>query len=512
MSSPNKSPVTSDKNRPVLGEGEFRFPTTLAQQALWYLDRLEPGNPAWNIAVRFRIRGPLKPSLLERAINDIVRRHEILRTTFSFLDGTPAQTVHASAHIPLPVDDLSAIPAHERDSEEERRTIIEGEKPFDLKTGPLIRARLLRFGHQEHMLIVTMHHIVSDGWSIGLFSDEIGCHYQAYVEGKPSTAPQLPFQYADYAVWKAERERSAALEEHRTYWAAKLANLPICEIPPDRERPPLKTHNGYILSTLLPDTLSGALSDFSHEHGCTLFTTCLTALKMFIAHQARTTDVCVGTLLAGRERVELENLIGVFINTIVLRTDLSGDPNFLELLTRVRATLEEGLAHQDLHFQQVVEVLRPKRDLSRPTLYGINFIYQRDFVKPIEVAGLTMAPVPSKSPGAIYDLNFFMVRRSDGWRLSCEYNCDLYEAASISRMLGQIRSLLEQIVGNPERKLSQFAYPDDVGEPLPPFVPKAEALRRHEYSSSATAVLGMEQRKAAAPKALQPVLAAEGQI
>jgi non-ribosomal peptide synthetase component F len=215
------------------------------------------------------------------------------------------------------------------------------------------------------------------------------------------------------------------------------------------------------------------LAALARNQGCTLYTLSLAALKILIAHYTRQHDIYVGTLFAGRDRVELEPLIGPFINSIILRTDLSGNPTFEELLARLRRTVEEGLAHQDLHFQQVVEALRLKRDPNRPTVYSINFIYQRDFVKPLQFAGLSMTPVPSKSPGAIYDLNFFMVQRSDGWRLSCEYNCDMYEAVAVNRMIGQLRHLLEQIAAKPNRKLSEFDFPVDVSHPLPPFVPRS---------------------------------------
>lgn len=456
--------------RGSLSDPEFAFPTTIAQQALWYLDRLTPGDPAWNIAVRFRIAGPLDISILERSINVVVRRHEILRTTFSFNDGAPTQIVHSKGSILVSLDDLSYLPPGPRDAEEEKRAIAEAALPFNLKTGPLLRARVLRLRKDEHVLLVAMHHIVSDGWSIGVFSDEVGAHYSVFAKGAPPLK-DLSLQYADYSIWQNKRAESSTLEEHRSYWRDKLANLPLCEIPPDHPRPPLKTNDGYILSTVLPVPLTDALSDLAHKQGCTLFALALAALKMLIAHCARQDDIYVGTLVAGRDRVELEPLIGVFINTIVLRTDLSGNPPFLELLGRVQRTMEEGIAHQDLHFQQVVETLHLKRDPSRPALYSVNFIYQRDFVKPIEFADLSMSPIPSKSPGAIYDLNFFMVQRSDGWRLSCEYNCTLYDATTVSRLIGQLRHLFQQIAVNSNRRLSEFAFPEDVGDPLPPFVP-----------------------------------------
>jgi hypothetical protein len=455
----------------TLGEEQYCFPTTIAQQTFWLLDQLERGNPAWNIAVRFRIRGRLDIPTLQRALNEIVGRHEILRTTFSLIDGLPRQIVHATAAIPLPLDDLSRLSQTERDAQEERVSIQEGERRFDLKNGPLIRARLLKLGEQEHMLLTTMHHIVSDGWSIGIFSDELGAHYAAFAEKRPPTVPELPFQFADYTIWQNDRMQKPALDKHRAYWKNKLAALPPLEIPLDHPRPALKTHNGYILSTVLPVPLTDALAELSSKHGCTFYTTALAVLKMLVHHYTLQNDIYVGTLLAGRDRVELEPLIGLFISTVVLRTDLSGDPKFSELLDRVKKTVEEGLEHQDLHFQQVVELLRPKRDPSRPVLYGINFIYQRDFVKPGEFAGLTMSSVPSKSPGAIYDINFFMVQRTDSWRLSCEYNYDLYDAESVNRMLGQMRNLFEEIAKDPDRRISKFTFPDNVGDPIPPFAP-----------------------------------------
>jgi Condensation domain len=458
----------------ALGEPLYRFPASLAQQSFWYLDRLEPGNPCWNIAVRFRIIGALDVSILERSVNEIVRRHEILRTSFAIIDGVLAQIVHADGMISLPLDDLSHLASAARDAEEERRTIADAALPFDLKTGPLLRARLIKLAEQEHMFLVTIHHIVSDGWSIGVFSDEVAAHYEALISGDEGSARDLPLQYADYAIWKNGQGQGPGAAQHRSYWQGKLANLPACEIPPDHPRTSVKARRGYILSVLLPVPLTDSLAELSRKRGCTFYTLSLAALKMLIAHRIGQHDIYVGTLLAGRDRVELEPLIGAFINSMILRTDLSGDPAFSEFLARVQQTVEEGMAHQDLHFQQVVEALRLKRDPNRPTVYSINFIYQRDFVKPREFAGLSMNPVPSKSPGAIYDLNFFMVQRSDGWRLSCEYDCDLYDAVTVNRMIGQLRHLLVEISANPDRKISEFQFPEDAGDPLPAFVPRSD--------------------------------------
>lgn len=467
-----------------LGEPEYSFPATVAQKGFWYLDHLERGNPSWNIAVRFRIRGRLHVPTLERAINDIVRRHEVLRTTFDRVDGEPAQIVHSSADIPLRVDDLSALDPSERAREEEKRTVEEGRYPFDLETGPLIRARLLRFSLEEHMLLVTVHHIVSDGWSIGVISDEVGKIYESLQISATRSLPELPLQFADYAVWDRERER-ADLANRRKYWKTKLAGLRVLEIPPDHTRPPNKTNDGHILSTLLPEDLTHGLTGLAHSHNCGLFAVSLAALKILIRHYTQQNDIYVGTLLAGRDRVELEPLIGLFIKTVVLRTDLSGDPTFAELVDRVRATSEEAVAHA-LEFQQVVEAVQHKRDRSRPPLYGINFIYQRDFVKPIEFAGLTLTPVPSLSPGAIYDLNFFMVRRSDGWRLSCEYNCDLYEPATVNRLISQMRHILQEAGANPNRRISEFSFSEDAGELAPALVAKQDRNGNGNATRTAT--------------------------
>lgn len=463
----------------ALGEPEYSFPATVAQKGLWYLDRLDRGNPSWNVAVRFRIRGQLHIPTIERAIDEVVRRHEVLRTTFSRMDGEPVQVVHSTATVPLRVDDLSAFSGSERDAEEERRTVEEGRYRFDLQTGPLIRCRLLRLGPEEHMLVVTIHHIVSDGWSIGIFADEVGTIYEALWSGKPCALADLPLQFADYAIWERERVQ-ADLAAKRDYWKTKLAGLPLLEIRPDHPRPPDKTNNGHILSMLLPDSLTDALGEFAKAHNCGLFAVSLAALKVLVGHHAQLDDIYVGTLLAGRDRVELEPLIGLFIKTVVLRTSLSGDPTFAALVDRVRNTFDEAIAHA-IDFQQVVEAVQPRRDRSRPSLYGINFIYQRDFVKPIEFAGLTLTPVPSLSPGAIYDLNFFMVRRSDGWRLSCEYNSDLYEPETINRLIFQMQGILQQAAGNPNRRISEFSFAERTREVL-----LRVSSERNEVSMSTT--------------------------
>lgn len=471
------SPSASVENASIespgsLGMPQYLFPCSLGQQALWYLDRLNPGNPAWNIAVRFRITGALNTEILHRAIGQILARHEILRTTFTLVDAKPMQLVHDSAHIPLPITDLTALPLTDRDAQEERVTIEEAARRFDLKTGPLVRVRLLKLAENEGMLLFTIHHIVSDGWSIGVVSDELAAAYAALHSGSRAQLAPLPLQYADYAAWQSKLATHPSAQSDRSYWKQQLADLPACQIPMDFPRPARGRHLAYILSELLPLELTDQLASLAHRHQCTMFAVCLAALKTLMARHARQTDIYVGSLLAGRDRVELEPLIGLFINTVILRTDLSGDPSFSDLLLRVQQTAQQALAHQHLHFQQVAQEINFGRRAARAVLYSVNFIYQRDFVHPRKFAGLSLVPVPSKSPGAIYDLNFFMVRRSDGWRLSCEYDCELYAPETVARLLGQLRSLLEQAVRRPDQRLSQFAFPENAGAPLPPFVPR----------------------------------------
>jgi thioesterase domain-containing protein/acyl carrier protein len=428
----------------------------VAQQAFWYLDQLEPGNPAYNIAVRFGLRGPLVVSALESAFNDLVARHESLRTVFATVDGQPVQLVVPEMSIGLPVDDLRHIPAAARPAQADTLAIEEARGSFDLFIGPLIRARLLRLDDEDYVLLVTVHHIVSDGWSIGIISREVGTLYDAHCGGGSRPLPDLPLQYADFTVWQQEWLKSNELTDQLSYWVRQLADLPLLELPTDRPRPAVLTSNGYIESVLLPRRLTDRLQSLSVQQGSTFFMLALAALTILLKRRSGRDDIFVGSLVAGRSQAELEQLIGVFINTIVLRTDLSGDPPFVELLGRVRDTVLEALANQEVPFERVVEILRPKRDRSRHPLFQINFIFQRDFVEPLDVSGVKLTAIPSKSPGAIYDLNFFMVERPDGWRASCEYNTDLYDAATVTHMLAQFQAIFEGIAANPESRISEI--------------------------------------------------------
>ena len=434
----------------------FVFPTSVGQHGFWYLDQFQPGNPAYNIAVRFRLQGRLRAEELERALNEIVRRHESLRTVFAVVDGVPVQVVSPRLSIRLQRDDLRGGPEKDRRQRAGAVAAEEARLPFDLTKGPLIRARLLRLDDEEHTLLVTIHHIVSDGWSIGVLTKELGALYDAYCRGLDSPLPELALQCGDFAVWQEQWLQSQDLNDQINYWTRRLANLPLLEIPPDRPRGPVQTFKGDIESILLPRELTDGLDSLSNREKATPFMLMLAAFQLLLQRCTGRNDVFVGTVLAGRSRVELEPLIGLFINPLVLRTDLSGDPPFLELLSRVRETVLQVFANQDVPFERVVDAVQPKRDPSRHPVFQINFLYQRDFVHPFHAAGLTLTAIPSASPGAIYDLNFFLVERAEGWRASFEYNTDLYQLSTIRRLLGQFQSLLEGIAANPACRISEL--------------------------------------------------------
>jgi thioesterase domain-containing protein/aryl carrier-like protein len=431
-------------------------PVSLQQQRFWLLDQLTPNNPAYNIAVRWGLSGPLDIDILRRAISEIVRRHQVLRTRFELIDGQPMQIIEPSLNVELPVVDLRPFGDAERTQMAERLTVEEAQRPFDLTRLPLMRAALLRLRDSEAVLLVTTHHIVSDGWSVGVFVDELAALYEALAAGaEPPLAP-LPFQYAEYAAAQRKTFAEGSVSAELSYFKSRLKNLPLCEVPTDRPRPPIFSSHSEILSILLPKELTGALGRLSAKNGVTLYMTAVAALELLLRAYLGHDDIVIGTPVTGRDSVDSEALIGIFINLVVLRTDLGGDPTFLELMRRVRETVLGALANQSVPFEVLVDTLSPRRDFSRTPLFQVNFIYQRAFVRNQTFAGITLTDIPSRSAGALYDLNFFMVERIEGWRASCEYNTDLYEAATVERMLAQFRALLEAIVANPERRLSEF--------------------------------------------------------
>ena len=349
-------------------------PLSFAQERLWFIDRLEPGSAVYNIPVAWRLDGALDEAALERALGEIVRRHEALRTTFREVDGSPVQVIAPFGGFTLPVEDLSGLGEADREVEARRRATEEAMRPFDLAAGPLFRAALLRLGEESHVLLLSMHHIVSDGWSMGVLFRELSALYAAYREGRESPLPELAVQYADYAVWQREHLRGERLERQLSYWRERLAGAPeLLELPTDHPRPAVQTYRGASERIELPGELLERLRALGRSEGATLYMVVLSAFQVLLSKYSGSEDIVVGSPIAGRTRDEVAGLIGFFVNTLVLRTDLGGDPSFREVLRRVREVTLGAYEHQELPFEKLVAELQPERSLSHSPLFQVSF-------------------------------------------------------------------------------------------------------------------------------------------
>jgi amino acid adenylation domain-containing protein len=440
---------------PVARGGQL--PLSFAQQRLWFVDQLEGGQSAYNIPVAMRLRGRLDVDALERTLSEIGRRHEVLRTSFPVIDGRPVQAIAPPRPLTLPVVDLSAPPDGERQEEVRRLARREARTPFDLLQGPLLRVNLLRLSEEEHVLLFTMHHIVSDGWSMGVLMKEVSALYRAYSAGESSPLAELSVQYADFAVWQREWLQGEALEKQLDYWRGQLAGAPpVLDLPTDRPRPVVQSFNGALESVVLPEPLTAALRELARREGVTLFMALVAGFKSLIHYYTGVEDMVVGTDVANRNRSETEGLIGFFINQLVLRTDLSGAPSFRELLGRVRETTLGAYAHQDLPFDKLVETLNPGRDLSRTPLFQVKIILQNAPREVLEVPGLEMSRVAQEAGFSRYDLALHLTDGGDALAGTAEYNTDLFDASTIKRMLRHFRTLLAEAVARPELALTQL--------------------------------------------------------
>ena len=449
---PGADPAACD---PPAGES-FRFPCSLGQSRFWILDQLDPGNPALNVAVRWRLEGSVSVTQLERALQLIIARHAVLRTGIVALDGTPVQVVAAHGAFRIPVIDLSNLPAADADREANRIARTEAQSSFNLSAPPLIRATLLRLREGVWTLLVTAHHTVCDGWSIGLLTRELGEICAAEHAGREPSLPELAVSYGDYAAWQAEWSNSPELQQDTDFWVGLLRGAEPFEVYPDYPRPPVQSTHGDIESRLLARDLTDRLAVFAQHNGHTMFMASLAALLALLGRYTSATDISIGTQVAGREDPDLENLIGMFINTLVLRFDLSGDPSVAALCAQVSGVVTEAFEHQQMPIEKLLEILKPQRDPSRNALFAVNFIFQRSFVHNRNCGSFDLIDTPSVSAGAMYDLNFFMVERPEGWRASCEYSADLFERATIGRMLDHFVRLLEALPADTGCKLSQL--------------------------------------------------------
>jgi amino acid adenylation domain-containing protein len=428
------------------------LPLSFAQQRLWLLERLLPPIGVYHIPWAFYLRGPLDRAALPKAFNALLARHEGLRTSFAAEAGVPVQKIHAS--LPLPWNELDAtlLPENEWRSWLQSQAVT----PFELTEGPLLRIALLRLGDRDHLLLVTFHHIVTDGWSMGILARELAAFYSAFYRQQPVDLPELPIQYADYAVWQREWLSGKRLEVLLDYWRRQLAGLPILTLPTDRPRPARFSFRGASERFQVEPSLTEGLKALSQGAGATLFMSLCAAFQTLLQRYTGQEDFAIGLPVAGRSRTEIEGLVGFFVNLLVLRTDGSGNPSFRELLGRVREVTLEAQSHADLPFEQLVDALQPERDLSRQPLVQVLFILQNNESVPLSLEELAVEPWPLTTDTAKFDLIFELQETATGLVGTVEYATDLFEAATIRRWIGHYQTLLAGVVAHPEARLSEL--------------------------------------------------------
>ncbi len=432
-------------------------PLSFAQHRLWFVDQLESGSASYNMPAAVRLAGELQIDALGRSFSEIIRRHEILRAVFTNIDGNPVQTIKPAIPLTLPVIDLSQLDKKEREAELRRLTSEEAQRPFDLESGPLLRVSLVKLGEEEHVLLLTLHHIVSDAWSMSILVREVAALYEAYSQGLPSPLEELPIQYADYAAWQREWLRGEVLKRQLSYWQEQLGGeLPVLELPTDHQRPNVQSYRGGQVSFTVNEEVTSGLQELSRRHGATLFMTLLSAFEVLLMRYSSQEDVIVGTDIANRTRTETEALIGFFVNQLVMRTDLSGDPTFEELLGRVREVCLGAYAHQDVPFEKLVEELAPERSLSRTPLFQVKFLLQNTPAEGVEVSGLRLEALRSDSGAARFELTVAVTEYEGRLLASVLYNADLFERETIERMGEHFQTLLAGVVADPTRRLSQL--------------------------------------------------------
>ncbi len=445
-------------------------PLALNQEGLWFLDQLDPGKAYYNIPGAVRLLGKLDVAALEQSLNEMVRRHDALRTTFEMReDGTPCQIIVAPTSWALPVIDLEAWPAAEREAEAMRLATADAQQGFDLAHGPLFRAQLLRLGADEHVLVLNVHHIVADGWSMGILTRELRSLYEALLNGRPSPLPPLPIQYADFAIWQREQTSGENFQAQLAYWRQQLRDSAlVLQLPSDRSRPAVQSFRGGHHAVKLSKSLTDALRMLALREEVTLFVTLLAAFKVLLYRYTGQSNIIVGSTFANRNRSELRALIGFFVNTLPLRTRLSGDLSFRELLQRVRETVLGASAHQELPLAKLVQELQPERDSSRNPLYQVvldlltpdhnpavyGYGLSAGALEALEFAGLRITPFDFEYGVSRFDLAVFIWDFPDGLAGAVEYGADLFAPATIARMVENFETLLRYLVADPEVRLT----------------------------------------------------------
>jgi amino acid adenylation domain-containing protein len=433
-----------------------RLPLSFAQERLWFLDRLEARTLAYNEAAAFRLEGPLDIAAFRGALDEILLRHESLRTTFPEDDGEAVQVIRPAAAFEIPIVDLRALPADLHAGEVHRLALTQALRPFSLAQGPLLRGLLMRLGEIDHAVLLSFHHIIFDGWSVGVFVRELSALYRARVAGVPASLPALAIQYADFAAWQRGWLQGEVLERQVAWWREQLTGAAVLELPTDRPRPILAEASSGLLHPLLRPSLTEPLRAFSRDHGATLFMTLLAGFQALLHRHTGQTDISVGTPIANRNHGDVEKLIGFFVNMLVLRTDLSGDPGFGDLVDRVRNTALGAYDHQSVPFAKLVEELRPERDLRHTPLFQVGFQVLNVPQSPLELPGITLHPLSFAARSAKFDLDLALTDAADRLSGALDYNADLFDATTMERFLAHLEQLLLGAMDDPARRLSEL--------------------------------------------------------
>jgi alpha-ketoglutarate-dependent taurine dioxygenase len=434
------------------------IPVSFAQQSLWFLHQLEPDDPGYNVPAAVRLTGPLDVAALERSLNEIIRRHEVLRTTFATVKGESVQVIHPETRLRIVVQSLLALPTAGRERKAEKLSLEEARRAFDLLGGPVLRVKLLRTADEEHILLLTMHHIVADGWSMGILIRELATLYEAFSSGQPSPLAELPLQYADYAAWQREWLKGESFTSQLTYWKQQLAGAPAAlEFPTDRAKRQGQSHKGAVKSLVLDKDLTEALRAFSQREGVTLFMTLLAAYKALLYRYSEQQDILVGTPIANRNRAQIEGLIGFFVNMLALRTKVSGGLRFRELLGQVREVSLQAYAHQDLPFDKLVEVLQPKRKPHHPPLFQTTFVLQNiPLSQTLRLPRLTLAPYEIALVQMQYDFSITVWEEPGQLTAHLKYLTALFDAETITRIIENYEAILRRIVTQPDMRLNSI--------------------------------------------------------
>lgn len=450
----SNSPARSIPQRPKLDQ----IPLSFAQQRLWFIDQLDPNSSAYIMPLAFRFNGYLDVAALELAVSEIIRRHDVLRTTFKVVDGQPVQIINPAQRQTIPIIDLSELTTDTRATVARELAAQEARRPFNLRADPMFRALLIRLNEEEHVLMFTLHHIACDGWSLGILHREIGVLYRGYSEGEASPLAELPLQYADFAHWQRNWLHSKDLTQQLAYWKQQLTGVAPLELPTDRPRPPVLSYRGAVETVLLEPSLVESLRELARRQGVTLFMVLLAGFKVLLTRYTGQQDISVGTPIAGRNWTEIEGLIGFFVNALVMRTEVRGDESFEEVLRRVREVALDGYARQDVPFEKLVEEIQPERDASRQPLcqviFALNADTDRAAAKGSSSQGMALSEFDYDYTTTRYDWELFISDVGNGFLGRLIYNTDLFEATTIRRMLSHFKHLLGSIVSNPKQSVS----------------------------------------------------------